>query len=129
MVVYEAFASGKPVVGTRMGGVPELIRDGHDGLVVPAGDRAALRGALARLAAAPAMAADMGRRAHEKVLAVYDFGRHVDRLLEIYDGARRGTAATERIAAPPALATPASASAPEPLAAAASPVGEAVTIP
>lgn len=48
-VVLEALASGRPVVGTRVGGVPELVREGEDGngLLVPAGDPDALARALA----------------------------------------------------------------------------------
>jgi glycosyltransferase involved in cell wall biosynthesis len=89
MVAYEAFASGKPVVGTRMGGIPELVGDGSEGLIVPGSDPAALAAALGELARSPARAREMGERAREKVLGLYDLPRHVDRLLEVYDAARR----------------------------------------
>lgn len=49
MVVLEAMAAGVPVVATRVEGVPEALRDGADGLLVPAGDAAALAAALERL--------------------------------------------------------------------------------
>lgn len=49
MVVLEAMAAGVPVVATRVEGVPEAIRDGADGLLVPPGDAAALAAALERL--------------------------------------------------------------------------------
>lgn len=49
MVVLEAMAAGVPVVATRVEGVPEAIRDGADGLMVPAGDAPALAAALERL--------------------------------------------------------------------------------
>lgn len=86
MVVYEAFASGKPVVGTAIGGIPELIQPGVDGLVVPAFDAAALGEAVRRLANTPGLAREMGRRGREKVVERYDISRHVDRLTTLYEG-------------------------------------------
>ncbi len=88
MVIYEAFASGKPVVGTELGGIPELVRDGEDGLVIPAADAAALARALRRLAAAPRQVAEMGERARAKAERSYDLPQHVDRLLAVYQTAR-----------------------------------------
>lgn len=48
MVVLEAMSAGLPVIATRVEGVPEAIRDGSEGLLVPAGDAAGLAGAVAR---------------------------------------------------------------------------------
>jgi glycosyltransferase involved in cell wall biosynthesis len=45
----EALAMGTPVVATRVGGVPEIIRDGENGILVPAGDEAAFTDAVARV--------------------------------------------------------------------------------
>lgn len=47
--VVEALAVGCPVVATAVGGVPEIVRDGENGLLVPPGDAAALADALARV--------------------------------------------------------------------------------
>ena len=47
--VVEALAVGTPVIATAVGGVPELVRDGENGLLVPAGDADALAGAIRRL--------------------------------------------------------------------------------
>jgi glycosyltransferase involved in cell wall biosynthesis len=49
LVLFEAMAAGVPVVSTRVEGIPEIIRDGRDGLLVPPGDAEALATALASI--------------------------------------------------------------------------------
>jgi glycosyltransferase involved in cell wall biosynthesis len=49
IVVAEALAAGRPVVGSAIGGIPELVRDRREGLLVPPGDVAALTRALERI--------------------------------------------------------------------------------
>lgn len=49
MAFAEAGAAGIPVIGTRVGGVPEMVDEGHSGLLVPVGDVAALRQAIVHL--------------------------------------------------------------------------------
>jgi glycosyltransferase involved in cell wall biosynthesis len=49
LVLFEAMAAGVPVVSTRVEGIPEIIRDGQDGLLVEPGDPAALAAAIARI--------------------------------------------------------------------------------
>ena len=53
--VVEALAVGTPVVATEVGGVPELVRNGANGLLVPAGDADALADAIRRLVAEPGL--------------------------------------------------------------------------
>jgi glycosyltransferase involved in cell wall biosynthesis len=48
-VAMEAFARGRPVVGSRAGGIPDIVEDGVNGLLVPAGDSPALADALVRV--------------------------------------------------------------------------------
>lgn len=60
MVVLEAMAAGLPIVSTRVEGIPEVVRDGRDGIVVGAADPAALAAAIARLARGEASTAAMG---------------------------------------------------------------------
>jgi len=60
-VFVEAAAAGLPVVGTRVGGVSEMMQEGLTGLLVPPRDPAALRAALARLIDDPALRCKMGR--------------------------------------------------------------------
>jgi glycosyltransferase involved in cell wall biosynthesis len=69
-VVLEAMALGRPVVGTRVGGVPELIVDGETGLLVPPRDESALASAISALLLdgerRRAMGASARRRAQER---------------------------------------------------------------
>ena len=58
----EAMASGKPVVGSRIGGIQDLVTDGQNGLLVPPGDPHALAGAVVRCLQDPVSAALMGRK-------------------------------------------------------------------
>jgi glycosyltransferase involved in cell wall biosynthesis len=65
--LLEAMAAGKPVVAARTGGIPEVVVDGETGLLVPREDPEALRTALQRLAADPALRARLGAAGRERV--------------------------------------------------------------
>jgi len=65
--VVEALAVGTPVVSTAVGGVPEVVADGENGLLVPPGDPAALAAALARLLDDDALRERLGRAAAPSV--------------------------------------------------------------
>jgi glycosyltransferase involved in cell wall biosynthesis len=66
MVVLEAMAAGLPVVGTNVEGVPEVVRDGLEGLIVPPGDAAALAGAIERFITGQVRWLDMRRNGHQR---------------------------------------------------------------
>ena len=59
-VVMEAFARGRGVVGSRAGGIPDIVEDGVSGLLVPPGDTAALADALVRALSEPGLARQLG---------------------------------------------------------------------
>jgi len=82
--VIEAFALGKPVIGARIGGIPELVRHGDTGLTFTPGDVQALRGCIDELLAHPARAADMGRRGRELVETELSPARHYAGLMQVY---------------------------------------------
>ncbi len=59
-VVVEAFCRGRGVVGSRVGGIPDLVEEGRNGLLVPPGDEAALAEALVRVLTDASLAARLG---------------------------------------------------------------------
>jgi glycosyltransferase involved in cell wall biosynthesis len=85
--VLEAFGCGVPVVGTDLGGLPELIEPGVDGHVVPADDPAALAAALAGTAGDPDRALAMGRAGRAKVARDFAPGDHLAGLRAAYAAA------------------------------------------
>jgi glycosyltransferase involved in cell wall biosynthesis len=79
LAVLEAMAAGLPVVATAVGGVPEAITSGRDGVLVAPGDAPALADAVASLVADPARAAALGRAARARVEAEFTAARMVER--------------------------------------------------
>lgn len=90
----EAMACGKPVVGTRKGGIPEGIEEGETGLVVEARDPGALAAALGRILQDPERRGSMGRRARERATEHFSWDTIVKRLegifLSLIDDGRQG---------------------------------------
>ena len=89
MTVTEAMALGCPIVAARVGGIPEIIRDGIDGVLHRVGDPGDLAAQILALLDDPARAAELGRQAaarceqrfHPAIIAVrmVDFYRQVIR--------------------------------------------------
>ena len=84
VTVIEALAAERPVVATRVGGVPDIVRDGEDGFLVEAGATDDLADRLGRLARDPALRARMGKKGRERVLPRYAVDRLVDDVDELY---------------------------------------------
>lgn len=82
--VIEALAAGRPAVATRVGGIPDVIRDGVDGFLVDLGDADALADRLADLAADPIRRAEMGASGRARVFERYAVERLVDDVDELY---------------------------------------------
>lgn len=83
IVVIEAMSSGRPVIATRMGGIPEIIKDGESGLLVPPGDVSALRHAIERLLSDPVLRKKLGSAAQKQSTA-YQASVVVPRIEHIY---------------------------------------------
>jgi glycosyltransferase involved in cell wall biosynthesis len=83
LVVPEAMAAGLPIVTTAVGGLPAVVDEGHTGLLVPV-DEAAMRQALSRLAANPALAKSLGTNARTIALERYSSDRMVESYLALY---------------------------------------------
>ena len=75
MTLVEAMACGRPVVGSRVGGIPGVVRDGVDGLLVPPGDAPALAEALRRLLTDEELGATMGAEGRRAAESTWDW-RH-----------------------------------------------------
>jgi glycosyltransferase involved in cell wall biosynthesis len=85
LAVIEAMAWGKPVIGSRVGGIPELVRDGQEGLLVPHGDVRALGEAMLRMQNEPELSERLGRAGRDRTLECYDSYTH----LQAVNGAYR----------------------------------------
>jgi glycosyltransferase involved in cell wall biosynthesis len=94
LVVIEAMSIGLPVVATRWRGIPSLIDDSRTGYLVEVRDPEALAERLARLAADPALRAQLGTAAREKFLREYVVQRHLERMEAVFQavGATRPAA-------------------------------------
>jgi glycosyltransferase involved in cell wall biosynthesis len=83
-VVLEAMAASLPVVATPVGAIPDAVRDGEEGLLVPPRDAAALTAALRRLCADPALRRSMGERARLRAESLFSREEVLSRLAAVY---------------------------------------------
>jgi glycosyltransferase involved in cell wall biosynthesis len=82
--VIEALAAQRPAVATRVGGTPDVIRDGVDGFLVEVGDADGLADRLVELAADPERRAQMGADGRARVLGRYAVERLIDDVDQLY---------------------------------------------
>ena len=71
LVFVEAMAFAKPVIGCAAGGVPEVVADGENGLLVPPDDPAVLADAIERLVADESLRNRLGLRSRERYLSQF----------------------------------------------------------
>lgn len=83
--VMEAMAAGLPVIVTSVGGLPDLITDNEDGILMPPKDAKTLTEALQALAANPEKRAEIGARARETIRTKFGFHAMIDCTIKLYD--------------------------------------------
>jgi len=91
--VLEAFAAGKPVIVSDVGGMTELVTHEERGLLVPRGDVSALTAGLRWMMAHPADAREMGRIAQRYAMENHSADAHYEKLKRVYE--QVGAAATD----------------------------------
>jgi len=94
--VLEAYAAGRPVIGARIGGIPELVREGETGLTFAPGNAEELAEKISFLLAHPEQGEKMGRAGRELAEKQFDPDNYYQKLMEIY-GSLTGNAADRRM--------------------------------
>ena len=91
-VIVEAFCRGRPVVGARVGGIPDLVEDGQNGLLVEPGETQALADAIVRVLSDRALAERLAAGAHASAdfwtSSPEEFASRVRALVERISGLR-----------------------------------------
>jgi glycosyltransferase involved in cell wall biosynthesis len=85
LAIIEAMSAGLPIISTPVGGIPDVIRDGYNGFLVPPGDIKALVSKIEILARDPGMRENMGIRSREIAECELDVNHVVKQLVELYD--------------------------------------------
>jgi glycosyltransferase involved in cell wall biosynthesis len=97
--LLEAMAAGCPVIATDVGGIPDVVADGVNGLIVPLRDRDALALALHRLLVDRRLAARLGREARNTIARRYTVEQALERLEQIYSALGVGRVPSRRFPA------------------------------
>ena len=84
LVIAEGMAAARPVLATRVGGIPEIVSDGVTGFLVARGDTAAMADRILLLASDPALRARLGQAGLSVCRERFDLGRNVEQLIELY---------------------------------------------
>jgi len=82
--ILESYSAGKPVIGSRIGGIPELVEEGNDGLLFEPGNHEDLAKKISVLLANPGATAEMGRSGRVKMERQYSRTAHYEKLLAVY---------------------------------------------
>ena len=84
LCILEAMAWGRPVVATRVGGVPDAVVDGRTGFLVPSDDDGALAERLGQLARVPELRAQLGGAGRQRVEQEFTLATCLNRHVELY---------------------------------------------
>lgn len=87
LIITEAFAYGKPVIGSAIGGIPEILIEGGAGILFKPGDYRELREKIKYLLTDPKIITLMGKKARRKVEEQFNAEIHYQRLMEVYEKA------------------------------------------
>jgi glycosyltransferase involved in cell wall biosynthesis len=90
VTLLQAAASGVPIVASAAGGMPEVVKDGFNGYLVPPGDAEAIACAVLRLLEAPEQAKTLGRQGRTLVQAEFSLSAMVQGNLQVYRGLVQG---------------------------------------
>jgi len=102
--VLEAMACGRPIVASRAGGIPDLLRDGREGRLVPAGDAVALAAAICELLDDERLRARLGAAARERAIQTFSPAAETSRYRALYQRLSARPRAARRRAPGAALA-------------------------
>jgi glycosyltransferase involved in cell wall biosynthesis len=83
--VLEAFSAGKPVIAANVGGLPEIVEDGVNGLLFKMGDADDLSEKILHLISNPNKRKEIGRKARETVVSNYNLELHYKRIMTLYN--------------------------------------------
>ncbi|MGZ4926518.1 MAG: glycosyltransferase family 4 protein [Halobacteriota archaeon] len=86
MVLAEANACGRPVIGTNVGGIPSVIEDHYNGLLIEPGDVGGLELAIAAVLRDSELAEALGRNGFERIKSGFTWAQAVTRTIDVYDG-------------------------------------------
>ena len=85
LALLEAMATGKPVIGSNVGGIPELIEEGVNGYLVTPANPVQLSEAIIKLALNPELANKMGRSGRLKAEENYNVRDQTEKLVDLYE--------------------------------------------
>ena len=88
IVYLEAWRCGKPVIGARVGAIPEVIEEGKDGLLVEFGEVDQLASAIISLLNNPDLCREMGKAGRKKVIDKFNWQKNIGKIEEVFKGAK-----------------------------------------
>ena len=84
-VIPEAMSCGKPVIASRIGGIPTIIEDGKDGILIEPGSLKELKETIIEVLDDEELSRQLGENAREKIVERYSLDRMVDDTIRVYE--------------------------------------------